>query len=359
MKAAVCHAFGEPLVVEEVALRPPEAGEVEVSIKACAICHSDILYADGAWGGTLPAVFGHEAAGHVTALGAGVRGVEIGDTVLVTLIRSCGHCVSCADGQPARCETGVDRDHGPLSTLDGGVLNYGLQTAAFAEKVVVDQSQIAKIPDDIPLDAACLLSCGVITGVGAATNTAKVKPGSSVVVIGTGGVGLNAIQGAAIAGASKIIAVDMAQDKLDAALEFGATHGVLASMEKPYRAVKNLTGGRGADYVLVTVGAVQAYQSAPKYLAIGGTVVMVGMPPSGATVEYEPVMVAATSQVMMGSNMGDTVLTRDIPYLVELYQQGRLKLDELVTRRYPLEEINEAIADTKAGNARRNVIVFD
>jgi len=359
MKAAVCHEFSQPLVIEEVALRAPQQGEVEVAIKACAICHSDISYAQGAWGGTLPAVFGHEAAGHVTAIGAGVSGFDLGDTVLVTLIRSCGHCVSCHEGQPSRCETGVDRDHGPLSTLDGGILNHGLQTAAFAEKAVVDQTQIVKIPDDLPMDAACLLACGVITGVGAATNTAKVKPGSSVVVIGAGGVGLNAIQGAVICGASTIIAVDLSQEKLDAALEFGATHGILATGPKPHRQVKKLTGGRGADYVFVTVGAAQAYQTAPQYLNVGGTVVMVGMPPLGATATYEPVLVASASQTMVGSKMGDTVLNRDIPYLIDLYKQGRLKLDELVTRRYPIEEINEAIADTVAGNARRNVIVFD
>jgi S-(hydroxymethyl)glutathione dehydrogenase / alcohol dehydrogenase len=359
MKAAVCHEFGAPLVVEEVQLAAPKAGEVAVKLKACAICHSDILYAEGAWGGHLPAVYGHEAAGHVTAIGEGVRDYAVGDTVLVTLIRSCGHCVSCSGGQPARCETGVDRVNGPLSALDGTPIEHGLQTGAFAESAVVDQSQLAKIPADMPMDAACLLSCGVITGVGAATNTAKVKPGSTVVVIGAGGVGLNAIQGAAICGASKIIAVDLSQEKLDAALEFGATHGVLADADRPHRMVKKLNGGRGADYVLVAVGAIPAYQNASKFLCVGGTLVMVGMPPSGAAIKIEPVMVAASSHMLIGSNMGDSMLSRDIPYLVELYQQGRLKLDELVTRRYSLEEINEAIADTVAGNARRNVIVFD
>lgn len=359
MKAAVCHEFGKPLVIEQVSLRAPEKGEVEVKIAACAICHSDISYADGAWGGTLPAVYGHEAAGKITALGPDVSGYALGDTVLVTLIRSCGHCPNCHIGQPARCETSVDRAHGPLSMPDGGVLEHGLQTAAFAEKVVVDQSQLARIPADMPMDAASLLACGVITGVGAATNTAKIRPGSSVVVIGAGGVGLNAIQGAAICGAARIFAVDLSQEKLDTAMEFGATDGILASRDKPHRAVKLLNGGRGVDYVLVTVGAVAAYQSAPQYLCSGGTLVMVGMPPSGVTVSYEPVMVAASSHTMKGSNMGDTVLGRDIPYLVELYQQGRLKLDELITRRYPLEQINEAIADTLSGKARRNVIVFD
>ncbi len=358
MKAAVCHEFGKPLVVEEVNLRAPQKGEVEVEMAACAICHSDISYAKGAWGGFLPAVYGHEGAGRVSAVGEGVTNCKVGDTVLVTLIRSCGHCPNCHDGEPAQCETGVDRVNGPLKTASDGPLEHGLQTAAFAERTVVDQTQVAIIPADIPMDAACLLSCGVITGVGAATNTAKIKPGSTVVVIGAGGVGLNAIQGAALCGASKIIAVDLDPDKLEAAKEFGATHGVLGSEKKPHRLVHALNGRRGVDYVLVTVGVAQVYQTAPQYLRQGGTLVMVGMPPSGATVTYEPVMVAASSHTFTGSNMGDTVLARDIPYLVEMYQQGRLKLDELVTKRYALEEINEAIEDTLSGKARRNVIIF-
>jgi len=358
MKAAVCHEFGKPLVIEDVTLGAPGKGAVEVALEAVAICHSDILYAEGAWGGFLPAVYGHEGAGRIVSVGEGVVGYAPGDTVLVTLLRACGHCVSCHGGAPARCETPVDKINGPLTTAEGDQMEQGLQTGAFAERVVVDQSQIAAIPDDIPMEAACLLSCGVITGVGAAINTAKIRPGSSVVVIGAGGVGLNAIQGAAISGAAKIIAVDLSQEKLDAAREFGATHGVLASAEKPHRIVKKLNGGRGVDYVLVTVGAIAAYQTAARYLCVGGTIVMVGMPPSGDAMSVAPVMVAASSHTMIGSNMGDTVLSRDIPYLVDLYRQGRLKLNELVTRRYRLDEINEAIADTAAGNARRNVIVF-
>jgi len=207
--------------------------------------------------------------------------------------------------------------------------------------------------------SASLLCCGVITGVGAVFNAARVPAGSSVVVIGAGGVGLNTIQGAAIAGAVRIIAVDLSREKLDAAMEFGATHGVLASDEKPHRAVKQINGGRGVDYVFVTVGSAEAYQTAPRYLCVGGMMVMVGMPPSGAKVSYEPVIVASSSQTMKGTFMGDTLLSRDIPRLVEFYRQGRLKLDELITRRYRLDQINEAIADTKAGNARRNVILFD
>lgn len=359
IRAAVCHAFGEPLVVEEVQLRPPGPGEVEVTLKACAICHSDILYAEGAWGGTLPAVYGHEAAGIVSSVGEGVGGIAPGDHVIVTLIRGCGHCASCAQGAPVQCETGYDRAHGPLTTVEGGVLEHGLNTGAFAERVVVHASQIAPVPEEMPLDEASLLACGVITGIGAVTNTAQVFPGANVVVIGAGGVGLNTIQGAAIAGAARVIAVDIAADKLEAAREFGATDGVLATEPAPHRAVKKICGGRGADFVFVTVGAISAHQSAPRFARKGGKVVIVGMPPSGEAISIEPVVLAASSQTIVGSNMGETNLARDIPRLVSLWQQGRLKLAELISGRYPLERINEAIADTRAGHARRNVIVFD
>lgn len=358
IRAAVCREFGKPLTIEEVMLRAPGRGEVEVTLAACAICHSDITAADGGWGGNLPAVYGHEAAGHVSALGDGVQDLAIGDTVIVTLLRACGHCHSCATAAPALCETPYDRMNGVISAPDGSPIEQGIKTGAFAEKVVVDQSQIAPIPADIPMSSASLLACGVVTGAGAAINTASVRPGQTVVVIGAGGVGLNAIQGAYIAGATRVIAVDMNPDKLDAATEFGATHGVLATADDPAQMVREITGGRGADVVLVTVGAIPAYNSATAYLAAGGRVVMVGMPHSGAVASYEPVNIAASGQGMIGSQMGDTVLKRDIPWMVELYKQGRLKLDELVTGRWSLDQINEAIADTKAGHARRNVILF-
>ncbi|PHQ99220.1 MAG: zinc-binding dehydrogenase [Marinosulfonomonas sp.] len=357
IRAAVAHEFGQPLTIETVNLRPPETGEVEVTLEACAICHSDISFMDGGWGGNLPAVYGHEAAGKVTALGAGVKGYDVGDTVIVTLIRACGDCIPCASGKPVACAAPAELD-GPITTADGGLVEQAMTCGAFAEKVVVDPSQLAHIPADMPMGAACLLSCGVITGVGAVVNTAGLRPGQTAVVIGAGGVGLNAIQGARIAGAAKIIAVDMLEDKLDAAMEFGATHGILASDPKPWSAVRKLTGGRMADAVFVTVGAISAYETAPRYLATGGKMVMVGMPHSGDKASYEPVIIAATGQAMIGTKMGDVVLKRDIPWMIDLYQQGRLKLDELVSGRYSLEQINEAIADTRTGAARRNVILF-
>jgi len=357
IKAAVCHEFGAPLSIEDVHLRAPEAGEVEVDLDAVAICHSDITYADGGWGGSLPAVYGHEAAGRVRALGPGVTGLAIGDPVVVTLIRACGQCPSCAAGRPTGCETPYDGDHGPLSMPDGSKLHQAMACGAFAEKVVVHHSQVVKLPEGIDMAAASLLACGVITGVGAVVNAAHLRAGQDVVVIGAGGVGLNAIQGARIAGARRIVAVDMSEEKLATARDFGATDGVLATQEMPWRAAKAAMG-RGADAVLVTVGAARAYDEAPRYLAGGGRMVMVGMPHSGAESHYEAANFAATGQAMIGSKMGETVIRRDIPWMVDLYGQGRLKLDELISNRWPLDRINEAIADTRAGSARRNVIVF-
>lgn len=355
-RAAVCRAFNAPLVIEDLTLAPPGVGDVEVTLKACAVCHSDIAFADGAWGGDLPAVYGHEAAGVVSAIGPGVSTHAIGDRVIVTLIKSCGTCEACGVGLPAIC-SGSDAAT-PLTTTNGETVGRAMYCGAFAEKVVVGASQIARIPDDMAFDVASLLSCGVITGVGAVINAAKLKPGENVVVIGAGGVGLNAIQGARIAGAGRIIAVDLVADKLDDALDFGATDGVLASAGDPTKSVHNLLG-KGADAVFIAVGATKAFDTAPDYLAPGGRAVLVGIPPSGELATYTPANVSSAGQSLIGTKMGDTVLARDIPWLCELYQQGRLKLDELISARWSLDQINDAIADTKTGSARRNVIVFE
>lgn len=359
IKAAVCRAFGEPLIIEDVQLCPPKSGEVEVTLDAVAICHSDISYADGAWGGFLPAVYGHEAAGIITALGSDTAEFKIGDSVVVTLIRACGSCPSCAGGKPTICETPYDTVNGPLRTAEGGPLEQAMACGAFAEKVVVSHRQIVKIPQSMPKDVASLLSCGVITGVGAAVNAASLRPGQDVVVIGAGGVGLNAIQGARIAGARRIVAVDMTKEKLDIAQEFGATHGVLATQDAPWKAAHKALGGRGADAVLITVGAIPAYDQAPRYLGRGGKAVMIGMPHSGAEASYEPVVLAAIGQGLIGSKMGDVVIQRDIPWMIDLYEQGRLKLDELISGRWEMSQINEAIEDAKTGSAKRNVILFN
>lgn len=356
IRAAVSHGVGQPLRVQEIQLAPPGPGQIEVRIEACAICHSDITYIDGGWECPFPAVFGHEAVGRITALGEGVS-LPLDARVLVTLIHSCGTCRSCASGDQVHCETPTDKMSGVVQTPDGAPIFHGLNCAAFAERAVVHTSQVAIIPDAIPAPAAATLACGGLTGIGAAVNTARVRPGDTVVVIGAGGVGLNAIQGARLSGAARIVAVDMVESKLDDALEFGATDGILASAKSPWRQMRKIAP-RGADVVLVTVGAVQAYNDAPKYLGTGGRVILVGLPHQDATATYSPMGVGYMGQGMAGSLMGDTVLQRDVPWMVDLHAQGRLKLEEMVSKTWTLDQINDAIADTRTGAARRNVIVF-
>ncbi|MDA0924809.1 MAG: alcohol dehydrogenase catalytic domain-containing protein [Proteobacteria bacterium] len=357
IRAAVCRAFGQPLVIETLQLRDPGPGEVEVAVEAVAICHSDISFIEGAWGGTLPAVYGHEAAGRVTGLGAGVDHLRLGDRVLVTLIRACGTCPSCAGGKPVYC-VGNEARAPKLTDADGTPVQAAMECGAFAEKLIVDQTQIAPLGEAIAPEAACLLACGVPTGVGAVVNTANVRPGETVVVIGAGGVGLNVIQGARLAGAARIVALDLSAAKLDDARAFGATDTILASAPEPWRALSAMTGGRLAQHVFVSVGAIPAYDVAPRLIGWGGTIYAVGMPHSGDKARYEPVIMAFMGQGMRGTKMGDVVLARDIPWMVDLYGQGRLKLDELISRRWAFDQINEAIADTNAGQARRNVLIM-
>ena len=358
MKAAVCYEFGKPLVIEELELEPPKAGQVKVKLSACAICHSDIHYMEGAWGGQLPAVYGHEAAGVVDSVGPGVRSVNPGDHVVVTLIRSCGHCYYCEQGEPTICEGDFPASESPKLSKSGDRIVQGLNSATFAEETVVHESQVVTIPKDVAFDSASLLACGVITGLGAVVNTAKVPSGSSVVVIGTGGVGLNSIQGARISGAHVIVAVDLVDEKLEAARRFGATHTVNPKEEDAGDYIRSVTSGRGADYVFVTVGSPKAIEESFSYIRSGGTTVIVGMPAVGDTVTFDPLDFAGANQRVLGSKMGATRLRVDMPKLIDLYYQGRLLLDELISNRYSIEEINEAVASVNRQEALRNVIVF-
>jgi len=359
MKAAVCRAFGEPLIIEDIVLDSPQAGEVRVRLTACGICQSDVHSTEGAWGGVLPAVFGHEAAGIVDEVGPGVDGLRPGQHVVVTLVRACRRCFFCDAGQPALCETSfrLDRDT-PIRAAGGSPIAQGMRVGGFAEAVVVDASQTIAIPDDIPFDRAALLACAVITGFGAVVNTAGVQAGSSVVVIGTGGVGLNAIQGAALSGARPVIAVDIAPGKLEVARRFGATHAIDPREEDVEAAVAALTGGRRADTVIVTAGSGSAVEQGIKLTRRAGTVVLVGMPPSGNTSRIDPGQVAHDGQRILGSKLGSAQPQIDIPRVLRLYQAGRLKLDELVSKRYPLSEINEAIGSSARGDVVRNVIIY-
>jgi Zn-dependent alcohol dehydrogenase len=360
IEAAVCRAFGEPLALEQLELRGPGPGEVGVRVAACAICHSDVAYMRGAWGGALPAVYGHEAAGIVEEVGAGVDDVQPGEHVVVTLIRSCGRCRQCLRGLPSFCERMAELPlsrNPPLTTPEGEPVFHALRTSAFAERVTVHVSQVVPIPDDVPLESASLLACGVLTGVGAVVNTAKVEAGSTVGIIGVGGVGLNCVQGAVLAGASLIAAVDLIEHKLDAARSFGATHAFRAGEVDVGAGVDELTHGRGLDYVFVAAAASGAVEQALALIGTAGTVVLVGLP-TGARVAIDPEAMAERGQRVLGSKMGSARPQLDVPILVELYRRGRLKLDELVSGRYPLGEINEAIASADRGEALRPVLLL-
>jgi len=357
-QAAICAEFSQPLRIENIMIDAPQAEEVRVRMVAVAICHSDVHYIRGEWNAELPAIFGHEAAGIVEAVGEGVSGIYPGQRVALSLIRSCGHCFYCMQGASQRCEgTFKLQRESRVHSLQGQPVQQGVRIGAFADYVVVHQSQIVPLPDDFPLDLAALLSCGVITGIGAVVHTARVTPGSSVVVIGTGGVGLNVIQGAQIAGAAQIIAIDKLERKLVEAKTFGATH-TLSTENDVLSRVRSLTSGRGADYVFVAVGNAQAVEDSLELVRPRGTLVIVGQPPIKDQAAFPVREIAITEKTIIGSLMGSTRLHQDIHWLIRLHQQGRLKLNELISHRYPLTQINTAIAEMEAGRALRNVIVW-
>src|SRR3954465_479642 len=345
--AAVCHRFGEPPRAEEVLLDPPGPDEVRIRVEASAICHSDVAYAAGAWGGDLPAVYGHEACGVVLESGPGATPAE-GERVVVGLVRHCGHCERCRAGEPALCTTQFGLDdprptrrggggpRGPIRLADGRRVSQGMRCATFAQEAVVHASQVVAVPEDVPAESACLIACGVMTGIGAAQRSGAVEPGSFVVVIGAGGVGLNAIQGAVLAGAAEVVAVDIAPWKLATAAVFGATAGIDASQEDPVEGVLRMSGGRGADAVIATAGAARAIEQGLACLRRGGTLVAVGMPPTGQLATFDPAQLAHDGKRIVGSKLGSAVPADDVPRFAELYQRGELKLDELVTGTYPL-----------------------
>ena len=360
MRAAVCRSFGSPLVIEELTLGELGPTDVHVDIAACAVCHSDIHYAEGAWGGTLPAVYGHEAAGSVVAIGSAVTDVAVGDHVVVTLIRSCGECVQCRRGNRVFCEDKYPADDRPrLTTAAGEPVDAAMFCGAFAEEAIVDRSQVVRIPSDMDWTVASVLACGVITGVGAVTNTSSVDADSTVAVVGCGGVGLNAVQGAKIVGCDPIIAIDLEDEKLETARRFGATHTANAGTDDVRQVIRDATGRSGVTHTFVTVGSAAAIRQALRYIEPGGELVIVGMPPSNSEIDIDPVIIAAVGHRIVGSKMGTTDIGRDIPRLIEWYREGRLMLDELVSDTFSLDEINEAIDAVGAGSVIRNVIVMD
>ena len=358
MKAAVCREFGQPLIVENVLLGELGPTDVHVDVSACAVCHSDIHYAEGAWGGYLPAVYGHEAAGVVTAVGAEAKDVAVGDHVVVTLIRSCGDCDQCNRGNLVFCELKFEADDNQrLSNDAGDEIQAALLCGAFAEEVIVDHSQVVSIPKDLSWEVAALLACGVITGVGAVTNTSSITDQSTVIVVGAGGVGLNAIQGASIVDAPVVIAVDLAEEKLEIAENFGATH--VATPDTVKGVIREATGKKGVSHVLVTVGSAPAISSALRYLEPAGELVIIGMPALNNEIEIDPVVIAAVGHCIVGSKMGTSNIKQDIPQLIEWYREGKLKLDELVSGTYSLDDINSAIEDVATGATIRNVVMMN
>ncbi len=359
MKAAVCRAFGEPLTIEDLVLDPPRAGEVRVTVKAVAVCGSDIHAANGSWGGELPVVLGHEAAGVVAELGEGVTELAVGDHVVVSLLRNCQTCFYCTRRQSQLCENewALSSQH-RIHDQSGDAVRQGIYVGAFAEEVVVHRTQCVAVPSDIPFDCASLLACGVITGFGAVVNTASVEPGATVAVIGTGGVGLNTVQGAVAAGAKTIMALDTASEKLVAAKKLGATHAFDATDPACAELVGAATDGRGPDYVFVTAGSPRAIEQGLELVRPGGTVVVVGIGANDTYASIELGEFASGERKILGSKMGSSDLRRDIPALVTRYLEGRLLLDDLVTGRFSLDEINQAMDGVGVGSTLRNVVVF-
>ncbi|GAA2574910.1 S-(hydroxymethyl)glutathione dehydrogenase/class III alcohol dehydrogenase [Actinomadura fulvescens] len=365
MRAALLRGFGAPLEVAEVTVEAPRAGEVLVAVAASGVCGSDLKAIDGKSPvvSHLPCVLGHESAGVVEQVGPGVTAVKPGDHVIVAMNGPCGRCRNCARGNAHLC-SGRSRMSAIMGLMGDGTtrLSAGDETVrpyigigSFAEKVVVGEAMCVKVAKDVPLDLLALTACGVVTGVGAVLNTARVEPGSSVLVVGAGGVGLNVIQGAVLAGATTIIAADIAPAKLELAERFGATHTVLSD-DLP-KQVGDIVRG-GADYAFDVTGIAEVLAKAFAATQPGGTTVMVGSPAAGKNLEIPPGLLFG-SRRLMGTQGGDATPARDLPLLVDLYRRGRLDLEGLVSERVPLDAVNDAVAHVRSGAVARSVIVFD
>ncbi len=363
MKAAVLYEAMAPLQIEDLRLEAPRAGEVLVRIGAAGVCHSDYHYMHGDLVTPLPVVLGHEGAGVVETVGEGVSAVHPGDHVVLLWRAGCGRCEFCAGGRPALCASGrAMRASGGLldgsSRLHGpqGEVKHFIGVSCFAERAVVAERSVMPIPKDIPLEIAALTGCAVMTGVGAVVNTARVEPGSSVLVIGAGGIGLCAVMGAHLAGASPIIVADLVESKLELATDVGATHVVHAGRQDVVEVVRGM-GKEGVDYAFEAIGNESTLAQAIQALRPGGTAVAIGLPPAQASVAVKVVDLVVQEKTLKGSIYGSTRPYADIPRLFQLYRRGRLPLDRLLTRRYPLGEINEAYRALLAGEVARSVVI--
>lgn len=360
MKAAVFRELGQPLAIEEVQIGDPGPHEVRLRTAAAGVCHSDLHFVEGSYVHPMPVVLGHESAAVVETVGSEVRYVQPGDRVITCLSVFCGQCHHCLSGYPNRCGgrgTARGPDEPPRLASGGEPIYQFAHLSSFAEQMLVHENAVVKIRDDMPLDRAALIGCGVTTGVGAVFRTAQVEAGSSVVVIGCGGVGLSAINGAAIAGAGRVIAVDRLASKLELASRFGATDLVDASDGDPVERVKELTQG-GVEYAFEAIGLKLTAEQAWGMLRPGGTAIVIGMIPLGQKVEV-PGHELLREKTLKGSSMGSNRFRVDMPRLVDMYLAGKLKLDELISHRIKLDEINAAMETLKGGDVARQVIVFD
>jgi len=361
MKAAVLNSIPGTLDIEEIEIGEPGPREVLVRTAAAGICHSDLHFMEGKYPFPCPAVLGHESAGVVEAVGSMVHYVQPGDHVITCLSAFCGHCSQCTDGHLSLCENKATElvrhpDEAPRLSRNGETVNQYLHLSSFAEKMLIHEQALVKIDKDMPLDKAALIGCGVTTGLGAVFRTAKVSPGETVAVIGCGGIGLSAVQGARIAGANKIIAVDMVASKLELAQELGATHIVDASAGDAVQQVKELTGD-GVHHAFEAVGLKQTAEQAFQMLRKGGQATVIGMIPVGVRVEVDGTDLLYEKK-LTGSNMGSNQFRTDMPRFIEMYLDGRLKLDEMVSKTISLDQINDGFEDMKQGNVARSVITF-
>lgn len=359
MKAAVLREVRKPLQIEDVQISKPGAHEVLIRTAAAGLCHSDLHFIEGSYPFPLPAVLGHESAGVVEAVGSEVRTVKPGDHVITCLSAFCGHCEHCLTGHMSRCqspETTRGADEEPRLTQDSRPLPQFLNLSSFAEQMLVHEHALVAIRKDMPLDRAALIGCSVMTGFGAVSHTANVRAGETVAVIGCGGVGLSIINAAAIVGASRIIAVDMVSSKSNLAMSFGATDFVDASDGDAVAKVLQLTSG-GVHHAFEAIGLAKTAEQAFNMVARGGTATVVGMIPPGQTVNLMGAAFLGEKKIQ-GSIMGSNRFPVDMPRLVDFYLSGKLKLDELISRRIKLEEINEGFDEMKTGQLARSVVIF-
>jgi alcohol dehydrogenase len=361
------YAETRPLTIRTVELDPPGPGEVLIRVAAAGLCHSDLSVINGDRPRPMPMALGHEASGVVEALGAGVDDLKPGDHVVVVFVPSCGHCAPCAEGRPALCEPGAAAN-GAGTLLSGArrvhledqpeaTLNHHIGCSVFAEYAVVSRRSLVRIDPAIPLDHAALFGCAVLTGVGAVVNTAAVKAGATVAIIGLGGVGLAALIGARAAGASRIVAIDLSLAKLDEAASLGATDVVDARDADAKDRVRALTGG-GVEFAFEFAGAIRALELAYAITRRGGTTVTAGLPPPSASFGIPAVSLVAEERTIKGSYIGTCVPSRDIPRYMELYKQGRLPVDRLLSGRLKLDDINHGFDLLHEGRAVRQVVTF-